>query len=157
MVGIGIFILAVAFVFAFLPTIITPFDTSTGGAETAQADRIADRVVEDVSTAYSERPNEIVRDEFEDYTDKASHELAADWGLRSSEADDIAYDQVNVSIQHLEDTDGEPVDGPDGTLAAGDEYDGQAAASAARIVTVVDGDGPLESDVPAYRLVVRVW
>ncbi|MGM0388339.1 MAG: DUF7287 family protein [Natrinema limicola] len=140
-VGIGVFLLAIAFVFSFFPALVTPYDSSVGGAETAQADRIADRIVNDTSTG---TPNELNETEF----DKRyrSGDLTEELGLRSS--NDNAIDQVNVTVTELNET-----VAIDDDWTAGDAYDDQAAASSARIVTTNDG-----SDCePACRLVVRVW
>ncbi len=141
-VGIGVFILAVAFVFSFLPTMLTPFDSSTSGGQTAQADRIADKVVDELSTE-SESPNEISWDEMSD--DETVDEL----GLRTNNDDD-PIERVNVSLQSLNES--TTVEG------FGPEYNDQSAASSARIVTVesgsIDDDDECE---PACRLVVRIW
>lgn len=145
-VGIGVFLLAIAFVFSFLPSVITPFDSSVGGAETAQADRIADLVVHDVST---ETTNEIDGAEFNSTYANASGNLAEALGLRSSNGNQI--DRVNIRIEKLENK--TPIGSP-GEWAAGDTYENQSAASSARVVTI-DSD-PSDCN-PACRLVVRVW
>ena len=140
-VGIGVFILAVAFVFSFLPTMLTPFDSSTSGGQTAQADRIADRVVHNLST---DTANEIEWDvsHLEDGEDRAE-----ELGLRTN-ANEDPIERVNVSLQSLNES--TTVEG----FGFGPEYDDQSAASSARIVTVEDG--PDKCD-PACRLVVRIW
>ncbi|WP_121742292.1 DUF7287 family protein [Natronorubrum halophilum] len=139
-VGIGVFILAVAFVFSFLPTILTPFDSSVSGGQTAQADRIADRLVHNLST--DQGPNTFNESDFGSVADDDLDDLV---GLRT------VGDQVNVSIEHLNES------GPvDDELTVGVEYNNQSAASSARIVTF-EGDGPDGEERSAYRLVVRVW
>ncbi|MDQ2051373.1 hypothetical protein RBH26_12895 [Natronolimnohabitans sp. A-GB9] len=146
-VGIGVFILAVAFVFSFLPTILTPFDSSVSGGETAQADRIADRVVDDLS-ASTDDPNEIDVEEFESYGDG---DLATKVGLRST-------DRVNVRLEPLDGT-SEEIDEYT-SVDGSDDYDGQSAASAARLVVLADDDGPdycTDEGFETCRLVVRVW
>ncbi|AFZ71758.1 DUF7287 family protein [Natronobacterium gregoryi] len=146
-VGIGIFILAIAFVFAFLPSVVTPYDTATGGAETAQADRVADLLVEALST---ESPNEIDGDDLSDYADMGDKELAGTFGLRTAD-EGVLVDHVNVTVQELDRTPTGEIDG------IGTVYEDQPAASAARIVTIEGGVGDgLEENTP-YRLVVRVW
>ncbi|SFC10682.1 hypothetical protein SAMN05444422_104301 [Halobiforma haloterrestris] len=154
-VGIGIFILAIAFVFAFLPSIVTPYDTSTGGAETAQADRIADRVVENLSTGGS--PNELDGDKFEDvYIDGDLAELV---GLRADTSEDIHYDHVSIRVEPLNvsrSDEGPLESGSEDLVARTTEYDDQAAASSARVVTFED-ETFVDGEEPPYRLVVRVW
>ena len=140
-VGIGVFILAVAFVFSFLPTMLTPFDSSTSGGETAQADRVADRVVHNFMDPDSDNPNQIIWTEIDE--DDRVDEL----GLRTN-ADDDPIRRVNVSLQPLNES--TTVEG------FGPVYDDQSAASSARIVTV-EGIGEPEKCEPACRLVVRIW
>ncbi|WP_408959138.1 hypothetical protein [Natrinema sp. 74] len=139
-VGIGVFLLAIAFVFSFLPTIITPFDSSVGGAETAQADRIADLIVHNTSAG----ENNISKSEFQTYT---KSNLTAELGLRNANGNTL--DQVNVSVEYL--GNGTMIGSPS-TWSGGDAYNNQSAASSARIITTDEN----KCD-PACRLVVRVW
>ena len=125
--------LAVAFVFAFIPTVITPFGDA-GGAETAQADRIAATILAD---ADSTEPNNLT-DAVDSFDGKNESELAAAFGLRTAGAG------INVTVSTL--------DGGEQLHASAATYDGQAGASATRIVTT---DDP-ECD-PACKLTVRVW
>ncbi len=136
-VGIGVFILAVAFVFSFLPTMLTPFDSSTSGGETAQADRIADRLVYNLSV--SDTPNNISWDEMTD------DEMVDELGLRTN-ADEDPIERVNASLQPLNES--TTVEG------FGPVYDNQSAASSARIVTVENRSDECD---PACRLIVRIW
>ncbi|WP_206335404.1 hypothetical protein [Natronolimnobius sp. AArcel1] len=138
-VGIGIFILAVAFVFSFLPSIVTPYDSSIGGAETAQADRISDKALDNLSTGAD--PNEIDADALEEFEDE--HDMVKAFGLRTANSGNN-IDRLNVTVQEL--------DSDDDEWSFGDTYDeDQPAASSARIVSVDD------DDEDAYRLIVRVW
>ena len=136
--GIGVFLLAIAFVFSFLPTIMMPFDSSISGAETAQADRIAGLIVDDEST---EMANELNLSEF-NYTED---DLTAEVGLRRTNGNTV--DQVNVTV---EDLDGNVVSDD---WTGGATYDNQSAASSARIITTTN-DTTCD---PACRLIVRVW
>ncbi|WP_049890556.1 DUF7287 family protein [Natrinema versiforme] len=153
-IGIGVFLLAIAFVFSFLPSVVTPFDSTVGGAETAQADRIADRIVHNTSTGSG---NEINSTAFNDrYVDGDSEDLTEELGLRAT--NDTRIDRVNVSIENLSN---DSTIGDSGNWTTGDVYDEQAAASSARIVTVVNENGNGNNSSarcnPACRLVVRVW
>lgn len=144
-VGIGIFLLAVAFVFTYVPSLVTPYDSSVGGAETAQADRIADRIVENTTTSTL---NEINGTAYNNTFAVDQDDLVAALGLRSS--DGVAIDRVNITIESLDDSE----DVPDADWSGGHVYENQTAASSARIVTVDD----LENECkPACRLIVRVW
>ncbi|WP_254862466.1 DUF7287 family protein [Halovivax gelatinilyticus] len=142
-VGIGLFILAVAFIFAFVPTIITPF-ADAGGAQTAQADRIAATIVDNAST---DTPNELDLEEFDEYYDEDGDDLIEVLGLRSSS--DRAFDRVNVTIVELDEY-GD--DSAEYVNASGHLYDGEIGASATRIVTTEQS----ECD-PVCVLTVRVW
>ena len=142
-IGIGLFLLAIAFVLTFVPSIITPFDTGIGGAENAQADRIGEHII----TEYTEAND--LKDEHGDWDDALDHledteNRTNELGLRYSEG--TAFDRVNIAV----------VDYVDGEAVAnvGDEYEeGQTAASSSRIVTSSNA-GECE---PACRITVRVW
>ncbi len=150
-VGIGIFLLTIAFVFAYLPSLATPYESSIGGAETAQADRIADRIVE--NTSDSATPNELNKDTYQDNFAQDPETLVSTLGLRASEDDDgdfdTAFDRIHVTIESLDED--ETV--PEAEWSGGHDYADQTAASSARIVTV---DEDLGCN-PACRLIVRVW
>lgn len=152
-VGIGIFLLAMAFVFSYVPSIITPYSSSMSG-ETAKADRVAATVLDDLEE--TNQPNHLNGSAFDQtYVGSNSSELAAHLGLRAT--DTVSIDNVNVSIEQLN----QSIDREDRRLiGGGDEYrSGSSAASSARIVTV-DFDGvavDAEECDPACRLVVRVW
>ncbi|SDD37483.1 hypothetical protein [Natrinema hispanicum] len=142
-VGIGVFLLAIAFVFSFFPALVTPYDSSVGGAETAQADRIADRIVNDTSTG---TPNELDENGLDPYNQT---DLTAHLGLRSSDGTPI--DNVNVTVTNI--SDGETVT-PTANWTGGENYENQSAASSARIVTIENSDDKCD---PACRLIVKVW
>lgn len=149
-VGIGIFLLAIAFVFSYMPSLLTPFSSSVDSGQTAQADRIAATMVDELS-GDPDRPNHLDEAAFSSnygYTDD-SKELADELGLRAT--DDVAIDKVNVSIERLNQSKSRS-DRQIGTLSGGDPYNDESAASSGRIVTI---DHP-ECE-PACRLVVRVW
>ena len=148
--GIGFFIIAVAFVFAFIPSMLT-FTTADPGVKAAsQADRASTSLVRDLGTG--ERPNELNATLAADYFNESSSEVA----LR----DDLALPNssfINVTVRSLDgndvlnvtDSNGDWVD-----LAAGRTYPKrQPAAEVARVVSMVEED---QCD-PACQLVVRVW
>lgn len=143
-VGIGIFLLAVAFVFSFVPTIITPFE-DTGSADTAQADRIAATIVENAST---DTPNELDRPALDSRYQGDSDALTEELGLRVNN-DGGAITHVNITLVEIEDVDEEE---PAPVFTGGDTYDDQVGASATRIVTTTGGDCER-----ACELIVRVW
>ncbi|WP_339104483.1 hypothetical protein [Haloterrigena salinisoli] len=148
-IGIGVFILAVAFVFSFLPSILTPFDSSVSGGQTAQADRVADRAVHNLSTEAGPE-NELDGAAFESFVND-SDGLSERLGLREDHA---RYDRINVRLEPLNESERLGAE-----WEVGDGYDNQSAASSARIVTFADGsfDGNEPNCDPACRLVVRMW
>ncbi|WP_254767773.1 DUF7287 family protein [Salinilacihabitans rarus] len=154
-IGIGVFLLAIAFVFAFVPTVITPFSGAPGG-DAPQAERIAADVLDETATGST--PNQIDATAFDGLDASDADEL----GLRSTASGPI--DHVNVTVVELSDADQEPImvdidgDGTDEPLREGPAYDDQSAAVVSRLVTVVDdGDPVSECEDSACRLVVRVW
>lgn len=155
-VGIGLFLLSIAFVFSYLPSLTTSVDSSIGGAETAQTDRIADRLVYNLST--STGANEIDGEQFvSTYVNDTDNKNLTALGLRANGDEDVVFDHVSVRLETLN---GTVVTRDDGTdLVAGTAtYDNQSAASTARVVTLDEGFTlNNHDDEPAYRLVVRLW
>lgn len=165
-IGIGIFLLAVAFVFSFLPSLLTPYAPAVDDGDVAQADRIAGEVLE---TVEGNETNEVNGSAFEGtYVGEGSNTLVGDLGLRSANGD--AIDRVNVSIERLN----QSQERSERTvLGGGDAYDGGSGVSSARIVSVdwEAGDGVDPANLngveteedraevcdPACRLVVRIW
>ncbi|MCU4752712.1 hypothetical protein OB919_12120 [Halobacteria archaeon AArc-curdl1] len=140
-VGIGIFLLAVAFVFSYVPTLITPFSASTA-SDSAQADRIATDIVANYST---ETANELNATKLDDRNDSSMSEF----GIRQS-LDGTPIDRVNVTIESF---DGEQ------SYTFGEEYRDQPSGTATRVITL-DDPSELDEDFkcdPACRLTVRVW
>lgn len=159
-VGIGVFMLAIAFVFSFVPSMLSPYDS--GGGESAQADRVAAAILENVTDEDGPR-NHVNGSAFDDrIADHNSTELATDLGLRSTSS--LAVDRVNVSLESVnQSSDLSRADRH--VLGGGDPYDGsQSAAAGARIVSADLSDlAPARPSIdeddcdPACRLVVRVW
>ncbi|MCU4971783.1 hypothetical protein OB955_03400 [Halobacteria archaeon AArc-m2/3/4] len=155
-VGIGIFLLAIAFVFSYMPSLLTPFSSSVDSGQTAQADRIVATMVDNLSED-PDRPNHLNGSAFEERYGDADDgtELAAALGLRVANGHPI--DKANVSIERLNQSDDRSERRID-DLSGGDDYGGESAASAGRIVTVETDDPDINyACEPACRLVVRVW
>ncbi|MDG5820348.1 hypothetical protein [Natronococcus sp. A-GB7] len=144
-VGIGIFLLAVAVVFAAIPSVVTPADP-VGDTEREQADRIADRLVAEFATHNELDGGRLVA------------ELGGDGIDHRLELESGPADEVGVRLERLDGTTLERADGSPVLEAETAPYEDQPVASSARIVTL-EGSFELESgaDEPAFRLVVRVW
>ncbi|RQG90285.1 hypothetical protein EA462_09920 [Natrarchaeobius halalkaliphilus] len=157
-VGIGIFVLAVAFVFTTVPSFVATPTGSIDGGDTAQIDRVAATIVSDLET---ETPNELDGEAFNrTYSHHWNDENATEWlGLRTN-ADGDRFDRVNVTVRNLALSGAdEPVELESGvSLAAGDTYRNQTDVRVTRIVTVTDinESGDLEQGDP-LRLEVRMW
>lgn len=149
--GIGFFIVAVAFVFAFIPSMLA-FTTADPGAKAAsQADRVSTGFIRDLGTG--DHPNELNGTHVAGYfNDSATEpELQDHFDLPS-----ISYVNVTVrSIQNNDVADVPDANGTDVRLAGGRQYSvRQPAAEVSRIVTMTDDDDECD---PACQLVVRVW
>lgn len=149
--GIGFFIVAVAFVFAFVPSMLA-FTTADPGAKAAsQADRSAESLLRDLGTG--DRPNELDGTATATYFNESATEeaLRADLALPN-------YSDVNVSVRTLDGEDVLTVPDEDGTpveLVAGRAYrERQPAAEVSRVVHLTDGPG---GGATNCQLVVRVW
>jgi len=149
--GIGFFIVAVAFVFAFVPSMLA-FTTADPGAKAAsQADRAATSLLRDLGTA--QQPNQLNGTATAEYfnTSATEQELQSDLVLPN-----ISY--INLNVRSLDDERVVIVpdaDGNDVELSAGRDYsDRQPAAEAVRIVTMTEDNNACD---PACQLVVRVW
>jgi hypothetical protein len=152
-VGASVFLLTVSFVFAFVPSLFTPFTSSVDPGAPMQADRVSDQIIND--TQIDERPNYLrvtggsysLTDLFTDDSDG----LQDRYRLPSTS-------QINVTLSQV-DGDGSPVDlSPGGpTAATGNQYNNRPAASLTRIVGVpgVTPCDPAQGNT--CRLTVRIW
>jgi hypothetical protein len=135
-VGISVFVVTTAFVIAYVPTAIFPFDQNLESATATQADRLADSLVDDFAVEGSlTEVNESELDAFLAGND-SSESIRANYSLPETAT-------VNVTLEYQS---GASIGAWDSQ--AGDRYSGQAAGVATRLVTV---------DGSRYRLVVRVW
>jgi len=149
-IAIGLFLVVVAFVVAFVPTIFAPFQ-SIGGPQTA--DRIATALATDrlgePSTPYvlNETCTNAFFEQLESGTDApttcrfdtTADNTSAMFALSGPGG-------VNVSVSHL---DGSIATRPGGDLLAGPAVPETTSVTAARRTVLLDGE--------TYRLLVRVW
>lgn len=140
-IGMSIFLLVVAFVFAFVPTILAPHDAGVGGSEAAQADRVATAIGGTLSEEGT--PNTVDGGDLDDYFDDLDalddDELREEFGLPLTA-------RTNVTVANV--SDGE-VRHEAGQTHRAD----RATTTATRIVRTTDDEG---CD-PACRITVRVW
>ncbi|MFB6146822.1 MAG: hypothetical protein ABEJ08_03970 [Halobacteriaceae archaeon] len=148
-IGIGIFLVAVTFTFAFVPTIFTPF-VGTGNEYPQTANRIADRLADDALAGSTTRPsvlNETCTAGFFDADGSAPAGCAFEQDASDLNAAVGVAGVRSVNVTITTDGDLTTVDGT--LLAAGPDVPPKANAVAASRIVLIDGDDHL--------LKVRVW
>jgi hypothetical protein len=134
-VGIGVFLLTVAFVFSYVPTALGTVDSGGAAADAAIADRLSTDLVANLSVeGYPTRLDDSSVDEF--FTNGSMATLRADYALAETTLANVTLEYANGTV----------VTGRD--VHAGATYSDQGAATMTRLVVVDD---------VRYRLVVRVW
>lgn len=141
-IGIGIFLLAVTFVFATLTGFLAPFTSGVSAEEKAQADQLADAVVANYS---EDAPNRLNATRLETMLNQSDETIASWYGLPETVNINVTVQTLNSSVF---------VERSSRPLGSENSVAGQSTASAARIVTI---DEDLPGCDPACRLVVKVW
>lgn len=146
-IGISLFLLTAIFVFVFLPTIFTPFDSGAAAGTQQQADRIAATIVDEYSM--ENRQNWLNASFSGDVV--GSPGASVDDLRQRYGTEDFRF--INVTLQRI---DGSTIPGVQG---GGTGYDGQQAGTVTRVVVVPDVEecSPGGADGRVCRLVVRVW
>jgi hypothetical protein len=143
-VGILVFIGTVVVVVGLLPTLTAPYQSGVDGDDIAQADRIAQQLVANLSTI--ETPNRLNSSQLGTVLELPEDNLSDRYGLPRGT-------NINITVNTLDG--GERIKNATGTpLTSVQEYDRGSAASAARIVRLSNESSTCD---PACRLVVRVW
>lgn len=143
-VGISVFLVVVFLALGFFPDLLSGFQSETVGDHEAQADRVGRQLVSNASM--NGTVNELDADVLDEIMGLDESSLRDRYGLDGAV-------NVNITLQSLDgrsfvtDAAGNPV-------TSTPRYFGDAAGSAARIVTVSDSDYDCS---PACRLVVRAW
>lgn len=149
--GIGIFILTVAFTLAFIPASLSFTDADPGATETTLSDRSAVAIIGNLSTGA--RQNELNATATAEYFDTVDNESDLQDRLDLPETTSI-----NATIRSLDDAVVLQVDNSSGysiRLDAGRRYpETQPAAETSRVVTMTEDVGMC---TPGCQLVVRVW
>lgn len=150
--GVGFFVIAVAFVFAFIPSMLT-FTTADPGVKAAkQADMASSGLVRSLA-AESGEPGRVNGTMAADYFNASGSEAAlqSDLALPNTSFVNVTLRSIDgEDVVNLTDSNGNQV-----SMAAGREYRrGLPAAEVARVLTVTEDGGTCD---PACQLVVRVW
>jgi len=153
-VGAGVFLLTVAFTFAFVPSIFTPFDSEVVAGAGPQADRVATSLTQDLSM--DEQSNWLDGPETGEFFDGDSP------GPTNPDELQDRFDlplASNIRIVVVPVEGGSPVVWhPTNTvLAIGDEFNNRPAASVSRVVAIpgIQRCDPAKGN--ACRMIVRVW
>lgn len=154
-VGISIFLLTTAFVFAFIPTIFTPFDGDVQNSDIAQSNRVASAFVDNHSV--EGKPATLDDASVETYFDAGNggDALRELYSLPTTSQINVTVRTQNGSVIHTVEANGRTT-----KMARGDSYRDQPSASTSRVVTFDEGNvcNPEPSnDQSACRLLVRVW
>lgn len=146
--GISIFLLTVAFTFAFVPSTVTPFGSPVTDAIPAKSDRVASTIIDSYGDDDRSRTLDVGAVD-SNLVGEDGGQLREDFGLRSTA-------QVNVTLRYRDNGSiiEDDVGSGDEALVAGDDYpSNRPAASTTRVVRVPGVDG-CET---GCLLVVRVW
>ncbi len=153
-IGASVFLLTVAFVFAFVPTLFTPFENDRAAGLESQASRTAAAIVDQGSI-----------DGRSNWMTDSSAVSAISAGGTGTDLQD-KYDlpttsQVNVTVTPMPSGNDTILTAPGGALASGDEFRDRPSATSSRIVVIqgVPACDPTTdpSAGMACRLTVRVW
>lgn len=149
--GIGVFILTIAFALAFVPSTLSFTDAEPGATESTLADRSAVAMIGNLSTG--DRQNELNGTAVAEYFDTADNETKLQRRLDLPETLSInatVRSLDNAAVLYVENASGQAI-----RLDGGRSYpDAQPAAETARIVTMVNDNGVCE---PGCQVVIRVW
>jgi hypothetical protein len=139
-----VFIATITVIIALLPSFTTPFQSGVGGDSSAQADRVAQQIVSNLSSI--DEPNLLDGPRLEGVLALNRTQMENRFGLSEGT-------NVNVTVESL---DGSALvrNGSGAALASSVTYSGTAAAATARIVRLSNGSYACS---PACRLVVRIW
>lgn len=135
--GIGIFIVAFMFVLSLFPGLLTPFQSTAGGSERAQAEQVSTRILSNMSAG--PQPNHLDGTRVNSIIAPSTtqSDLRKRFGLASTT-------QLNVTVESL--------NGTEKLYRTSNSARNHEVATSARIVTLEDARCR-----PACRLVVRVW
>lgn len=140
-IGIGIFLVTVFFVVAFiLPSMLAPFETDVSGDSEARAERVSTSIVQNASEPGS--LNHLNTSVIEGIADLDTDGLRDRFNITETS-------WVNVSVTTLN---GSEIVENGTPLSTTESPSGRQTATYSRVVTLTDGDCS-----PACRLIVRSW
>lgn len=149
--GIGVFIITIAFALAFVPSTLSFTDADPGATESTLADRSAVAMIGNLSTG--DRQNELNGTAVAEYFGNADNETKLQRRLDLPETVSInatVRSLDNAAVLYVENETGQAV-----RLDGGKSYpETKPAAETTRIVTMTNDNGGCK---PGCQLVIRVW
>jgi hypothetical protein len=148
--GISFFLLTLTFVIGYFPSLLAPYDTGAGAAESATGNRVSEAVISEVESGRA--PNDLNATKAAVYFERnlsRSH-FRENLSVRTD-----AF--VNISVRTLDRSAVVEVFDPSGTpteLLGGTPYDNESAVTVSRVVTMRNAPATCR---PACRILVRVW
>lgn len=147
--GISLFLLTLTFVIGYFPSLMAPYDTGAGAAESATGNRVSEAVISEIESGRA--PNDLNRTKAAVYFERnlsRSH-YRENLSVRTDTF-------VNVSVRELDRSAVIYTDDPTGTstkLTGGTPYNNESSVTVSRIVTI-----PNDPQCrPECRIIVRVW
>lgn len=141
--GISVFFITIAAILGLMPSFVTPYQSDVAGQDTAQAERIAQQLVANLSAA--NEPNHVNLTELQNVLSHSQTDLANRFGVQE-------YKRINITVSQLDGSAFATAGGSN--LTSQTSYNGQSAATGVRIVRFTGGGATCD---PACRLLVRVW
>ena len=141
--GISVFFITLALVLTLLPSFVNPYQSDVAGEDTAQAERISQQLVGNLSI--QGEPNRLDLTSFRNMLALSGSALNDRYGVPD-------HKNINVTVRTMNGTTWIEAGGDN--LTSKVTYDGQSAATRVRIVRF---DGGTANCDPACRLLVRVW
>lgn len=148
--GVSIFLLIISFVIGYFPSLLEPYDTGAGAAESATGNRVSQAVISDVGS--DRAPNDV------------NSTLAAEYFTSNLTASNVRENLslsedtfVNVTVRTLNRSSllyVATAGGTDVPLAGGHRYRNESSITVSRVITMQDDLGACR---PACRITVRVW
>jgi hypothetical protein len=145
--GMGVFLLAVAFVFATLPTLATPYEGNGAEALAPRAERVAATAVHHLSADGGTTRLDSARTAAFFRNESSGDDLRRFFGLPPLTSINVSVRNGSGVVRATAD------DGSDVPLVAGDRATGRPPTTAVRVVTLANESACR----PTCRLRVEVW
>jgi hypothetical protein len=148
--GISIFLLTLTFVIGYFPTLLAPYDTGAGAAESATGNRVSEAIISEVESGRA--PNDLNATKTAVFFERnlSRTNFRENLSVRTDTS-------VNISVRTLGRSAVVEVFDPSGTpttLLGGTQYNNESSVTVSRVVTMRNAPATCQ---PACRILVRVW